>query len=83
MKTLFVKTQGVIGGEYHYEKKGYAEIQDKNEGFCIAMDVYQGCGETYKPRDTALINIKFRDEKSWSGNIDELKELITKKRLKN
>ena len=76
MKTLYVKTQGVRGGEYQYEKKGYAEIQDKDEDFCIAVDVYQGRGETYKPRDTALINIKFPDGKLWSGGIDELKELI-------
>ena len=76
MKTLYVKTQGVRGGEYQYEKKGYAEIQNKDEDFCIAVDAYQGCGETYKPREIALINIKFPDGKLWSGGIDELKELI-------
>ncbi len=76
MKTLFVKTQGLRGGEYQYAKKGYAEIQNKDEDFFIAVDVYQGRGETYKSRETALINIKFPDGKLWSGSINELRELI-------
>jgi hypothetical protein len=76
MKILFVKTQGRRGGKHQYTKKGYAEIQNKYENFAIAVDVYQGRGETYSLRDTALINIKFPDGKLWSGSINELKELI-------
>jgi alkyl hydroperoxide reductase subunit AhpC len=84
MKTLLqVSTQGITGGKTKTERKGWAMLSFKQKEYSpmaqISVDTFEGSGNTYKERDSALITISFHDgeQSTWSGNIDELKEILS------
>lgn len=77
---MLVTTQGVKGGKTHTNKQGNCRIIVK-KGFnepenSIWVDVFTGIGNTYRPAETATINISFADGKQWNGTFEELKRKL-------
>lgn len=81
MKTeLKAKLQGIMGNAPKVSKQGSVAIiinDPDKKPVEIHVDAFQGYGNNYKARESALINIDFGDGVQFSGDINKLKNLLT------
>ena len=74
-KTVDITTNGVRGGAPKFSTTGMIEVTDHDEEFHVAVDCYEGRGNSYKEREKIEVHIQIGDN-VFRGTVDELKELL-------
>jgi hypothetical protein len=74
-KTIEIMTIGVRGGSPKSTTTGKIEVTDHDEEFHVAVDCYEGRGDSYKEREKIEIHIQIGND-VFRGAVDELKELL-------
>ena len=80
---ICVRTQGIKGGNPKFENKGTATLYITDEGqersdLLIDVDSFVGQGINYKRRDQTLINIRYKNEIIFNGNIETFVKQLKK-----
>ena len=74
-KTVNIATTGVKGGAPKLTTTGKIEVTDYDEDFHVAVDCYEGQGNSYKERENIEVHIQIGDD-VFRGTVDELKKLL-------
>lgn len=76
MKKLAVKTQNKKGNEPKYKENfGFSSIFLSTENW-ISIDLYEGFGDSYKPRETEEVTISDNGNIVFKGNFSELIKIL-------
>ena len=79
MSSISVKTQGVKGGSIQYKEKiGYVTTFLRHSEDFIAVDDFEGHGNSYKKRELTEIRIVQNGVVLFSGTKYELFEILKK-----
>ena len=70
-----IETTGVRGGASKTTTTGKVEVSHFNEEFHVAVDCYEGRGDSYKEREKIEVHIQIGNA-VFRGTVDELKELL-------
>ena len=72
MEAIGLTTQGVKGGNTKSQKVGYVLISLRHEQDRIIVDDFEGSGDSYKQRESQLIEIIENGKVLFSGSKQEL-----------